>query len=93
MALHAMLWTKPPTPYFRPPPIHLCVVGVVEQSKVVVWDFNSTGVGEIEDVTYLSCIRMILCYNIPCVCLFFPVGLCEDFVVCEIGRASCRERV
>ena len=43
MALHAMLWTKPPTPYFRPPPIHLCVVGVVEQSKVVVWDFNSTG--------------------------------------------------
>ena len=24
-------------------------------------------VGKIEDVTYLSCIRMILCYNIPCV--------------------------
>ena len=24
-------------------------------------------VGKIEDATYLSCIRMILCYNIPCV--------------------------
>lgn len=43
MALHALLWTKPPTPYFRPPPIHLCVVGMVEQSKVVVWDFDPAG--------------------------------------------------
>ncbi|XP_077940481.1 uncharacterized protein LOC144406316 [Gasterosteus aculeatus] len=43
MALHSLLWTKPPTPYHRPPVIHLCVVAVVEQRKVVAWEFDSTG--------------------------------------------------
>ena len=28
---------------------------------------DKKGVGQIEDVTYLSCIRMILCSSIPCV--------------------------
>jgi len=42
MALHAFLLTKPPTPYYIPSPI--CVVRVVEQHRVVAWEFNSTGV-------------------------------------------------
>lgn len=43
MALHNLLWTKPPTPYYRPPPIHLCVVGVAEQRRVLAWQFDPTG--------------------------------------------------
>ncbi|XP_062416290.1 uncharacterized protein LOC134109760 [Pungitius pungitius] len=43
MALNALLTSKPPTPYFRPPPIHLCVVLLVEQPRVVAWEFDSNG--------------------------------------------------
>lgn len=43
MALQTLLETKPPTPYFRPPPIHLCVVLAVEQPRVVAWDFDKNG--------------------------------------------------
>ncbi|XP_077954138.1 uncharacterized protein LOC144392626 [Gasterosteus aculeatus] len=43
MALKTLLTTKPPTPYFRPPPIHLCVVLVVEQPRVVAWEFDANG--------------------------------------------------
>ncbi|KAK9539503.1 hypothetical protein VZT92_004605 [Zoarces viviparus] len=43
MALHSLIWTKPPTPYFRPPPIHLCMVMVAEQPRVVAWEFDASG--------------------------------------------------
>lgn len=43
MALKTLPWTKPLAPYFKPPPIHLCVVLVVEQPWVVSWEFHSHG--------------------------------------------------
>jgi len=43
MALQKLLETTPPTPYFRPPPIHLCVVLAEEQPRVVAWEFEKDG--------------------------------------------------
>lgn len=43
MALRALLWTKPPAPCFKPPPLHIRVVAVVEQPRVVSWVFDSPG--------------------------------------------------
>ncbi|KAG1928714.1 hypothetical protein F2P79_023497 [Pimephales promelas] len=43
MALRSLLWSKPATPYFKPPPLHICVVKAMELPKVVSWQFDSDG--------------------------------------------------
>ncbi|KAL6099246.1 uncharacterized protein ACO6RY_18209 [Pungitius sinensis] len=43
MALKQLLKTKPPTSYFKPAPIHLCILIKREQPRVVTWDFGPTG--------------------------------------------------
>ncbi|XP_042264214.1 uncharacterized protein LOC121895268 [Thunnus maccoyii] len=40
MALKKLLWTQPDTPYCKPPPIHMCVLKLEDQPRVVAWDFQ-----------------------------------------------------
>nr|XP_020441024.1 uncharacterized protein LOC109951084 [Monopterus albus] len=50
MALHQLLMTKPDTPYFRPPQLHICVVAVADRPKVVSWKFQ-------EDTAYPAVVK------------------------------------
>ncbi|XP_037313730.1 uncharacterized protein LOC119199511 isoform X2 [Pungitius pungitius] len=40
MALRKVLSSKPQTPYFKPPAIHICVVALKDQHRVTRWDFQ-----------------------------------------------------
>lgn len=40
MALMQLINTRPETPYFRPPALHVCVLKVSEQARVTKWDIN-----------------------------------------------------
>ncbi|KAI4786621.1 hypothetical protein KUCAC02_037001 [Chaenocephalus aceratus] len=40
MALIKLLTTSPDTPYFRPTPLHVQVLKVEDQPRVVTWEFN-----------------------------------------------------
>lgn len=42
--------TKPDTPYFRPPQLHICVVAVADRPKVVSWKFQ-------EDTAYPAVVK------------------------------------
>lgn len=43
MALRMAPNRKPETPYSRPPPLHVCVVAMKEQDKVLSWQFEDGG--------------------------------------------------
>ncbi|CAI5677345.1 unnamed protein product [Oreochromis niloticus] len=38
MALMQLISNRPETPYFRPPPLHICVLKICEQPRVISWD-------------------------------------------------------
>ncbi|XP_055366644.1 uncharacterized protein LOC129604427 [Betta splendens] len=42
MALHGILGAKPEFPNYKPPPLHIYVVAVQDQPKVLSWDFSSS---------------------------------------------------
>ncbi|KAL3042119.1 hypothetical protein OYC64_020130 [Pagothenia borchgrevinki] len=42
MALKKVLTTRMETPYAKPPPLHIHVVKLEENPKVVAWDFEET---------------------------------------------------
>ncbi|KAI3357223.1 hypothetical protein L3Q82_015680 [Scortum barcoo] len=44
MALQKLLRTLPETPYSRPPPLHVSVVALKEQPRVVSWLFDEDSV-------------------------------------------------
>ncbi|KAK9535975.1 hypothetical protein VZT92_005800 [Zoarces viviparus] len=40
MALRKLLSSKPEGPYSKPPPLHICVVGLKDQARVLSWEFE-----------------------------------------------------
>lgn len=40
MALKSIVQNQPDTPYYRPPPIHIFVLDMKEQPRIILWDFG-----------------------------------------------------
>lgn len=43
MALRKVLHSRPDTPFSRPPPLHITVLAIMDQAKVLSWVFDESG--------------------------------------------------
>lgn len=58
MALNKILKTRPETPFYRPPPIHVVAVNTKTEKRVLSWSFDDGAVRPLvskENVTVILC--------------------------------------